>query len=669
MKTLQLTLVGLFSIVLVNAQAPVFQWAKGMAGTNTSEGKSITVDVAGNVLTTGVIRDGTVDFDPGPGVYNLTSAGQGDIFISKLDANGNFLWAKRIGNPSTDQGESIATDGAGNVYITGWFSPGGVVNSVPLPVDFDPGPGVFNLSSLTIAIFVLKLDSDGNFVWAKSIMGDNTEYGTSLGIDANGNLFITGAFNGTVDFDPGPGNVSLTQQGGPSQSDIFITKWDLSGNMIWAKQMGGTSAEYPFQMAIDAIGNILLTGYFNGTADFDPGAGTSNLLSAGSTDIFICKLDNNGNFIWVKAMGSSTSEAAYGITTDLFGNVLIAIPLAGVLDVDPGPGSTILTTAGGFDIVFVKLNAAGDFQWARKIGAGGNDEVTALKTDAAGNVYIGGSFSRTVDFDSSPAEVILVAPNAGNIFFSKFDSNGNFVWVARLPGGSGDVFSMCLNASNEIFSTGWYTGTIDFDPGPGVFNLTAGATDIFVNKLSQGGPLPLTLLDFSVEAATRDNVLKWKTAKEINTKEFEIEWSDNGQDFKKIGVQKAAVNSNTESHYTYRHSTQGREDNYYRLKMVDMDGLLTYSKIIRISTMLKSTEVTTFPNPVIDLVKLNIRAMKNESILFHLHSADGKIVASKSFDVIKGSNLFHWNLRAVPAGKYFISSNNDQLKTMSIIKQ
>ncbi|MBC7886988.1 MAG: SBBP repeat-containing protein [Ferruginibacter sp.] len=669
MKTIQLTLVGLLAVVLSKAQAPVFQWAKGMSGTNTSEGKSIVVDAGGNVITTGVLR-GTADFDPGPGVYNLTSAGEEDIFISKLDANGNFLWAKRIGNPSTDQGESITVDAGGNVYITGWFSPGGVIAmNVPLPVDFDPGPGVFNISSLTIAIFVLKLDADGNFVWAKSMQGDNTEYGTSLGIDATGNLFITGAFNGTVDFDPGPGNVSLTQQGGPSQSDIFITKWDLSGNMIWVKQMGGTSAEYPFKMAIDATGNILLTGYFSGTADFDPGAGVANLISVGSTDIFICKLDNNGNFAWARAMGSTTTEAAYTITTDLPGNVLITIPLAGVLDVDPGPGTTTVTTAGFTDIVFVKLNVSGDFQWARRLGGTGNDIATDIKTDAAGNVFIGGTFSRTVDFDPGPAQNILVAPNEGNVFFSKFDANGNFNWVARLPGSSGDVFSIYLNAANEIFATGRYSGTIDFDPGSGTFNLTSGASDIFVNKLSPGGSLPLTLLDFTGEAITTGNLLKWKTAQEISTAAFEIEWSNEGQHFEKIAVQKAAGNSTKALQYDYLHTLRRNGDNYYRLKMVDMDGKFTYSKIERIKTALTSVVIKTFPNPVIDQVKLNIHALKDEVTLFYLYSADGKLVSSRSFNVVKGSNQFNWNLQSYPAGKYFISSNSDQFSIIPIFKQ
>ena len=643
-----------------------------MVGTNTCEGKSVTVDAAGNVLTTGTLR-GTADFDPGPGVYNLTSAGEADIYISKLNANGDFLWAKRVGNPSTDQGESVAVDAAGNVYITGWFSPGGLIAmNVPLPVDFDPGPGVFDISSLTIAIFVLKLDADGNFVWAKSMQGDNTEYGTSLGIDGAGNLFITGAFNGTVDFDPGPGNVSLTQQGGPSQSDIFLTKWDLSGNMIWVKQMGGTSAEYPFKLAIDATGNILLTGYFNGTTDLDPGPGIFNLTSAGSTDIYICKLNNDGNFIWAKRMGGPANESCYGITADLFGNIFIATPISSLFDVDPGPGTTNVSTVGGFDALISKYSPNGDFIWARKWGASGNDDVFDIKTDAAGNVYTGGSFSGTIDFDPTPVEVIRTATGGNDMFYIKLDANGNFVWVAQLPGIAGTIYSLYVNAANEIFSTGLFSGMVDFDPGPGVYNLTSSSSDVFVNKFGQGavqGPLPVHLVNFSAMDTDEGNALHWNTNGEINTSLFAIEWSSNGQDFQQIGEQKAAENSTQSLSYQYLHRVPADGDNYYRLRIIDKDGQFTLSKIVRVNNIARVAVVSAFPNPFYSKLSLNINVVKNDDVTFYLHSSDGKIIASRYYKLIKGNNQVYWNLAGVPPGNYYIESPDLNVKAIQVLKK
>ena len=369
-------------------------------------------------------------------------------------------------------------------------------------------------------------------------------------------------------------------------------------------------------------------------------------------------------------MGSATREVCNGITTDLAGNILVATSFAGVFDVDPGPGTSTVATAGFNDALVCKYNANGDFLWVRQWGSTGGDDVFDIKTDAAGNVYSAGSFSGTVDFEPGNAEVILTSPGTGvDIFYIRLDANGNLVWVTQLPGGGGNILSLQVNAASEIFSTGRYAGTIDFDPGLGVFNLTSSSTDIFVHKLSQGGVLPLALLGFSGQATPVGNLLQWQTAEEINTKNFEVEWSDDAQIFGKMALQKAAGNSSVLLNYTYLHSAPINGENYYRLKMVDIDGLFTYSKIILVKANINAAVITAFPNPVINLLQLNIQALKKETILFNLHSINGKIVLSKSFKVVKGSNQFNWNLQSFPAGKYFISSGNNQFKTIQIIKQ
>jgi hypothetical protein len=138
----------------------------------------------------------TVDFDPGTGVANLTAAGQSDIFISKLDASGNFLWARRIGGANPDLGQALALDAAGNVYVTGRFE--GVV-------DFDPGAPVINLASSNADVFVLKLDAGGNLVWAANVNGSGFDVGNAMAVDADGHVLIAGNFSATADFDPGAG--------------------------------------------------------------------------------------------------------------------------------------------------------------------------------------------------------------------------------------------------------------------------------------------------------------------------------------------------------------------------------------------------------------------------------------------------------------------------------
>jgi hypothetical protein len=242
-------------------------------------GNSITVDASGNVFTTGSFN-GSVDFDPGTGNYTLTSAGLEDIFVHKMDASGNFIWAVQMGSYMSDQGNSIEIDAAGNIYTTGMFSS---------PADFDPGPGTYYLTDNFM--FISKLDGSGNFLWAKQLGGYSIASGQSIAIDASCNIYTTGMFTNTPDFDPGTGTCSFTSFG---WDDIFISKLDQAGNFIWAGQFGGTYDECGYSIAVDNAGNIYITGYFSGTADFNPGPGNYNMTSQTGandpTDIFIVKL-------------------------------------------------------------------------------------------------------------------------------------------------------------------------------------------------------------------------------------------------------------------------------------------------------------------------------------------------------------------------------------------
>ncbi|MBK8846296.1 MAG: SBBP repeat-containing protein [Bacteroidetes bacterium] len=240
----------------VNAQAPDWQWAKGIGGTGDDRGGSIAVDDSGNIYTTGNFN-GTVDFDPGVGVFNLTSAGSYDIFISKFDSLGNFVWAIRMGGTGDDgtdwvAGRCIVLDASGNIYTTGYFSG---------TADFDPSPSVYNLTSAgSIDIYVAKVGNQGNFIWARKMGGTAQDLANSIALDANNNVYTSGRFAGTSDFDPGPGLYNLTQSG--VWFDIFISKLDNAGNFVWAKHIGSTNYEQALDMRSDGSGNICITGGF-----------------------------------------------------------------------------------------------------------------------------------------------------------------------------------------------------------------------------------------------------------------------------------------------------------------------------------------------------------------------------------------------------------------------
>jgi hypothetical protein len=181
------------------------------------------------------------------------------------------------------------------------------------------------------------------------------------------------------------------------------------------------------------------------------------------------------------------------------------------------------------------------------------------------------------------------------------------------------------------------------------------------------GILPLTLLSFTGNITNAQVQLQWKTAREINTKDFEVEWSTDGMQYKKIATLPAAgYGSNRQ--YDYLHLQPADGNNYYRLKMADINGQFTYSNIIKVDTKISAADFSISPNPVSDVLHLNIQATRSENVLFRLHSADGKIIASKYFNIIKGSNLFNWNLRSIAAGSYIITASQDWFKTRQIIK-
>lgn len=397
-----------------------------------------------------------------------------------------FAWARGISTiGSAIYTSRPAIDDSGNVYLAGQFSG---------TADLDPGPGVANYTSLIAgSMFILKLNANGDFVWVKTFSptGAGASAGTALGVDRSGNVVIGGYFSGTVDFDPGAGTLSTTAIG---STDAYLLKLSANGSLIWLRQLGGTSTEGVLWLTIDDQDNILATGHFNGTADFDGTALVSNLTSAGGADIFVIKLNNAGDLRWAKRMGGLTDDWGYGICTDKNGNVYTTGQFFNTVDFDPGPGTFNLVTSPYYRDIFVsKLDSAGNFRWAGQMGDPTTDDIGyGIAVDAAGNMYTTGSFGGVSDFDPGTGTSYLTA--SGGTFdgyISKFDSTGAFVWVKQIGGsaGSDGGRSITLDTFGNIYSIGSFNGTVDLDPGTGINNLVAASTqyDAYISKLDAGG--------------------------------------------------------------------------------------------------------------------------------------------------------------------------------------
>ena len=427
MKTHILTFLFLSATYILNAQQ--FEWAKSMGDYNYDEARSITTDASGNVYTAGSFSE-TTDFDPGVGTYILTNAGLDAAFVQKLDSSGNFLWAKSMGETSEAKANSITIDASGNVYTAGYFT--GLT-------DFDPGVGTYILTNYDDDdIFIQKMDSSGNFLWAKSFGSSDQCRAHSITTDASGNVYTTGYFTETVDFDPGVGIFNLRSI---FVRNVFIQKMDPLGNFLWAKSLASGGTSEAFSITIDASGNVYTAGDFRGTVDFDPGVGIVNLTSNanGCSDAFVQKMDASGNFLWAKSFGGTGSNYACcwinSITIDASGNVYTAGDFVGTVDFDPGVGTFNLTSSSFGQLInaFIqKLDASGNFLWAKAIGGIDRAYANSITIDASGNVYTAGDFFGIVDFDPGVGTFNLTYNGGGDIFIQKMSQNNTLSLITQI---------------------------------------------------------------------------------------------------------------------------------------------------------------------------------------------------------------------------------------------
>jgi hypothetical protein len=488
----------IFISLLGKAQKPLLQYIKNIGGSGNNIGDPlITVDNSGNIYTTSYFN-GTVDFDPGVGINNITSIGTNDTYISKLDNLGNLIWVKRFGGPGATYAHGITIDGSGNIYINGYFS-----NTT----DFDPNTGITNLTSNGgNDVFISKLDGNGNLIWVKSIGGISDELGKSIAVDASGNVIATGTYSGTADFDPSAGITNLTSAGA---GDIFVLKLDVTGNFMWAKSMGGSSSDFPGAMNLDALGNIYTTGQYEATADFDPSANIFNLTSSGAEDIFISKLDGNGNFIWAKSIGGISTDIAYAIGIDALDNIYTTGYYSGTVDFDPNAGTSNLISVGGDDIFVLKLDNNGNLIWTKSMGGSGLEYGKTLTLDNNGYIYISGLYNGTADFDPNIGVSNLVPNGIFDVFISKLDASGNYVWAKSIGGNDMDyATAIILDNYNSIYTAGKFQGTVDFDPNTGVKNITSiGTVDAFIHKMIQCN---LKSMTGSISGSSSGNIILYQ---------------------------------------------------------------------------------------------------------------------------------------------------------------
>ncbi|MCK6639002.1 MAG: T9SS type A sorting domain-containing protein [Bacteroidia bacterium] len=438
--------------------------------------RSIKLDEQGNIYTIGSFY-GTIDFNPGAGVFNLTSSGFTDVYVSKLDNNGNFIWAKKMGGSSDEEGVALTLDTAGNIYMTGSFSG---------TSDFNPGVGTFNLTSAGgLDVFITKLDNNGNFIWAKKLSGTLDQQSTSICLDTNNNVVVAGYHQGMTDFDPGLNSFNINSSGG---NDIFICRLDAAGAFQMAKTMGGADDDRCNSVVTDKYNNIYTTGYYMNTADLNPGPAVFNVTSTGIYDVFISKLDASGNFIFGLSLHGQYTDVGVQIALDKFSNIYICGRTEGNLDFDAGPGSYFSNASPGtIDIFIAKYTGTGSLLWGGTIGSIGAENPGGLGLDSLGNVFLIGDFGYTTDFDFGPGTYTMTSNGIINDnFICKYSTNGVFRW-AKSYGGTSNEFNedVFVDIDQNLYICGEFNDVVDFEPDAGAYVLTCvGSSDVFVEKFN-----------------------------------------------------------------------------------------------------------------------------------------------------------------------------------------
>ncbi len=450
-------------------------WARTWGGSSDDKGYDVAVDGSGNTYVTGCFKF-TVDFDPAAaGIDNHSSNGYEDVFLSKFDPLGNFLWARTWGGIGYDGGFGVALDKNADVFVTGYFND---------TVDFDPGSGVENHDGY--GAFLSKFDPSGNFMWARTWAGCE---GYSVAADKTANVYVTGIFaspdppgDPNVDFDPGAGVDNHISNG---SEDAFLSYFDSSGNFQWADTWGGTAWDCGNSVAVDGYNCAYVTGEFQGTVDFDPGSEIDNHISNGKSDAFLSKIDPTGSYVGANNWGGTDSDEGVDVAVDVWGKVYVTGWFMDTVDF----GGDNHTSNGLWDTFLSKFSEGLGFHWTRTWGGSYHDQSRGVALDGSGNVYVAGAFEDMVDFDPGGGVDNHAAVGSCDIFLSKFDHDGYFSWVRTVGGSEIDYcHGLAADGSGNAYVTGWFEDTVDFDPGSGVDSHTSyDLYDVFLSKFLPDG--------------------------------------------------------------------------------------------------------------------------------------------------------------------------------------
>ncbi len=451
------------TVTVSTAQGMVLTWGDD----GDDDATDVKINDSGEIFVLGTY-EGTVDFDPGPNVLNLSSNGAHDEYITKFDPDGNFIGVFGWGGVSDEYPGGLDIDSMGNVYIAGYYRG---------TVDFDSQGDIHSSNNGSLDAFLIKLDSGLNYQYTYTWGGTDTDTAFDVKTGTDDSVYIVGYFRNSVDFDPGSINNTKMSNG---ESDAYLTKFNSDGEHAWVAVWGGTSTEDALSLSVAGQSDtdiIYVSGSFQDEVNFGSGIfGDDTYVSIGSGDAYFVKYIESGVYQFGYTWGGDEYDTASSTAADDSGNLYVAGRFNGNVNFDPTGGTEMHASNGYTDVFLSAFSAYGvTFEYAKTWGGSDIEDSESISLDKMGNILFTGVFHDEVDFDPDAPQMNKSSNGFYDCFLSKFDPTGDFLWVGTWGGALNDYSgNIAATSGNSILVPGQFRNTVDFDPGPDETSKTTG---------------------------------------------------------------------------------------------------------------------------------------------------------------------------------------------------
>lgn len=554
------------------------------------------------------------------------------LFVPSFLWSQTFNWAEKIESNGTCNISGLTTDENENIYVTGLFEQ---------DVTFDQNNQFTAIGDWDM--FVAKYDDQGSFLWAKNYSSLERVSGKTLRV-FDSHLYVSGSFKDTVDFDTSDPQNNLSISDNSTHS--FILKLDLAGDFVSVLDFQSDEFIDINDFILDSEGNIIMTGVFSGVTDFDPSSGTNEVTANAFNDFFVNKIDESGSHIWTyRADQNGLNNYTGSLDLNDSDDVIVVGQIAGETDFGTSTSPNIVTPNSVTSGFILSLSKNMEVNWVQTFDGDNTDRVVDVVVDDNNEIILTGYFWGTLELEINGSAESFYSVDQGDIHVSKLNSQGEYVWVKHIGGQRmGEGSSVGVDQYNDVYVTGYFEGTKDFDPGSGVFELSSSDNnsffnDVFVLKLNQNGDFNFAL-NFEGEGSEYGKVIEIfensiYTAGEFN-KTTDFDFAQNVFELEHTGT--------TAEEYGFIHKMTLNDLNTSDLS-ADIKNFVVY------------------PNPTNEFLNLSTGFSYYELTVF---DALGKVLYSENFENSFENQI---DISSYRKGIYFVNIKHEDFdKTVKVIK-